>query len=151
MLTLKIDFFSDNFQNIFPAISADSSFTFDKLVYTEDLPKVLKQLSHLKKSSKGSFVFDVRLNTVQSDEPKWFRISLSRYKDFSQEQLCIAYLQDVNEEINRQRNQESLEYDIIDGERERVAMELHDGLGQQLVAINLYLDMLKSKSEKPNF
>ena len=144
----KIDFFSDNFQHMFPA-SADSSSTFDKLVYTEDLPKVLKQLSHLKRSSKGSFVFDVRLNTVQSDEPKWFRISLSRYKDFSQEQLCIAYLQDVNEEIKRQRNQESLEYDIIDEERERVAMELHDGLGQQLVAINLYLDMLKSKSEKP--
>lgn len=144
----KIDFFSDNFQYMFPA-SADSSSTFDKLVYTEDLPKVLKQLSHLKRSSKGSFVFDVRLNTVQSDEPKWFRISLSRYKDFSQEQLCIAYLQDVNEEIKRQRNQESLEYDIIDEERERVAMELHDGLGQQLVAINLYLDMLKSKSEKP--
>jgi signal transduction histidine kinase len=145
----KIDFFSDNFQHMFPAISADSSCTFDKLVYIEDLPKVLKQISQLKKSTKGSFVIDVRLNTVHSDEPKWFRISLSRYKDFSQEQLCIAYLQDVNEEIKRQRNQESLEYDIIDGERERVAMELHDGLGQQLVAINLYLDMLKSKSEKP--
>lgn len=143
---MGIEFYSDNFPKLFSNQTVEKfQGFFDSLVHAEDLSVFLKQLTAVKRSKIGGFVLELRLVNSHNGELKWFRLYLSRYREESNDQLCIVYLQDINDERTRELAQEVLVNEIIDGERERMAMELHDGLGQQMVAVKLHLDILKSK------
>ena len=141
-----IEFCSDNFPKVFAVNGNGSDLeSFNNLISIEDLPVFLKNTTAVRKGKIGAFVQEIQLLNFQEKESKWFRLYLSRYRDSGDNPLCIVYLQDINEDKIRDVEQEKLVNEIIDSERERMAMELHDGLGQQMIAVKLHLDILKSK------
>lgn len=143
---IKIEFCSDNFPRVFSVNgNVNELESFNHLISVDDLPVFLKNTTAVRKGKMGAFVQEIRLLNFQQKDTKWFRLYLSRYRDSGSDPFCLVYLQDINDEKLREVEQESLVNDIIDSERERMAMELHDGLGQQMVAAKLHLDILKSK------
>ncbi len=144
---MQIEFFSDNFPELF--VQSDDLqgeiIYFEKLIHIEDLSIFLKNIVQIRRQKKGSFVQELRVINANSNQYKWFRLYVSHYRATDKKPLCLAYLQDIQEEKDWETQQEELVSEIIDGERERMAMELHDGLGQKIIALKLNLDILKLK------
>lgn len=69
--------------------------------------------------------------------------------------VAVTVIRDIserkkNEKILREERQRQLRY-VIDGqeqERQRLSRELHDGIGQQLIATKLMLELVESDSEE---
>jgi hypothetical protein len=142
---LKIEFYSDNFRDahLNKKINTETEFYFDKLIHPEDLPSLLKHVNQIRKGKNTPGSFELRILHGSEGDYIWFRVYISRYRDHFEKNLCIVYLQNVHYEKLMLEEKEELVQEILDEERERMAMELHDGLGQQLIAINLHLNMLR--------
>jgi len=59
--------------------------------------------------------------------------------------FIIVQLKDVTEQVHFERNRLDIINSIQDNERSNFAMELHDGLAQELVLLNIYIDQIKEK------
>lgn len=59
----------------------------------------------------------------------------------------ILLVKDVTEQVQFEKKKMNLINVIQDEERKHFAMELHDGLAQQLVLINIYLNQINSSNE----
>lgn len=59
----------------------------------------------------------------------------------------LIQLEDVTEQIKFEQNRMNMVNSIQDSERENFAMELHDGLAQELVLINLYMEQIRDKCD----
>lgn len=57
----------------------------------------------------------------------------------------LIQVEDITENVLFERNRMEVINSIQDAERRNFAMELHDGLAQELVLMNLYLEQLNSK------
>lgn len=142
---LKIEFYSDNFRDSHLNTNGnnENEHHFDRLIHPEDLPSLLKHVNQIRKGKNTPDSFELRMLHGSQEEYKWFRVYISRYRDHFEKNLCIVYLQNVHFEKLMLKEEEELVQEILDEERERMAMELHDGLGQQLIAVNLHLNMLR--------
>lgn len=142
---LKIEFYSDNFRDAHLKTNGNNEdeYHFDRMVHPEDLPSLLKHVNQIKKGKNTPDSFELRIHHGPLEDFIWFRVYISRYRDHFEKNLCIVYLQNVHFEKLLLKEEEELVQEILDEERERMAMELHDGLGQQLIAVNLHLNMLR--------
>lgn len=59
--------------------------------------------------------------------------------------FTLVQLKDVTEQVHFERNRLDVINSIQDNERSNFAMELHDGLAQELVLLNIYIDQIKEK------
>lgn len=57
----------------------------------------------------------------------------------------LVQLKDITEQVHFERNRLDVINSIQDNERSNFAMELHDGLAQELVLLNIYIDQIKEK------
>lgn len=64
---------------------------------------------------------------------------------FENEDYELIQIEDITENVLFERNRMEVINSIQDAERRNFAMELHDGLAQELVLMNLYLEQLKGK------
>ncbi|MGM0479709.1 MAG: response regulator [Bacteroidota bacterium] len=59
----------------------------------------------------------------------------------------LIQLEDITDRVNFERNRLEIINSIQDNERRNFAMELHDGLAQELVLMNIYMQQIKEKCE----
>lgn len=59
--------------------------------------------------------------------------------------FILVQLKDVTEQVHFEKNRLDIINSIQDNERRNFAMELHDGLAQELVLLNIYIDQIKGK------
>jgi len=146
---LNIKFLSENFDDFFPHIPTAEAIKNDKLFvsyfHPADLPSLLKKIVTLKQGKK-SIQLELRMLN-EKKEYIWHRLTVGRFVDRNSLDYFLGYLESIHDikmdEINRQH----LIYETLEEERNRIAMELHDDLGQQLVALNLYINSLSDSSE----
>jgi PAS domain S-box-containing protein len=62
------------------------------------------------------------------------------------ENYILLQLKDVTEQVHFEKNRLEIINSIQDSERSNFAMELHDGLAQELVLLNIYIDQIKEKT-----
>ncbi|MEX1191639.1 MAG: response regulator [Brumimicrobium sp.] len=61
------------------------------------------------------------------------------------ESFLLVQMEDVTERVNFEKNKLDIINSIQDSERSNFAMELHDGLAQELVLLNIYIDQINEK------
>jgi len=59
----------------------------------------------------------------------------------------LIQLEDITDRVNFERNRLDIINSIQDNERRNFSMELHDGLAQELVLMNIYMQQIKEKCE----
>lgn len=59
----------------------------------------------------------------------------------------LVQLKDVTEQVHFERNRLDVINSIQDNERSNFAMELHDGLAQELVLLNIYIEQIQEKCQ----
>lgn len=64
---------------------------------------------------------------------------------FEKDDLQLIQVENITERVNFERNRMKIINSIQDGERENFAMELHDGLAQEMVLMNIYTEQIKEK------
>ena len=79
---------------------------------------------------------------------KWVRIIAGRFSEKTEKHFWLGYIEDIHEKKSAALDREKLVHETLDDERHRMSMELHDGLGQNLVALNLYLSSLSSQENE---
>jgi signal transduction histidine kinase len=147
---LSIRFVSDNFNHVFPHLdpiqTVEKENHFLNHVHPEDLPNFLLKVQSLKKS-KNTCSFEFRIFD-QNGEEKWFKLMAGKVNDEAEKNFWLAYLEEIHEKKMAIIRREKLVYETLDEERNRIAMELHDDLGQHLVSLNLFLSMVEKEAKK---
>jgi signal transduction histidine kinase len=142
---ISIRFVSDNFSSLFPGMEMNATMNdplyFAQFMHPDDHGEFLARLRSLKKG-KNTFSFEFRMIEHADDEGRWFRMISSRFSEKTEKNFWLAYIEDIDPEKQATREKEILVHETLDDERHRMSMELHDGLGQNLVALNLYLSSL---------
>jgi signal transduction histidine kinase len=147
---ISIRFVSDNFPSLFPSMDVESIMDdpiyFGQFMHPEDHEAFLSRLRSIKKG-RNTFSFEFRILGGDEDG-RWYRMISSRFSEKTEKNFWLAYVEDIHEKKQATREKEILVHETLDDERHRMSMELHDGLGQNLVALNLYLSTLVSEENK---
>lgn len=109
--------------------------------YTEDLEKNL--------SNKNKELFSTEYRFKRADGTYAFVIDKAFIlrDDDGISQRIIGSIRDVSESILFEKRKKELINETQEFERNQFSMELHDGLAQQLVALNIYLSNIESELE----
>lgn len=147
---MNIRFVSENFNILFPdldrtSVINDESY-FISRIYIQDLPDFLIKMQNAKRDQK-SWSSEFRVFDKQGNF-KWFRLIAGTFTEYVGKNFWLGYIEDINIDKTAIIEKEKLIHETIDDERNRIAMELHDGLGQHLVALNLYISQLNSQNEQ---
>jgi signal transduction histidine kinase len=146
---ISIRFLSDNFTSLFPFIDAEQVLENDNYFlsyfHPEDLPELLTKLQNLKKG-KDSLITEFRV-VDKNGEDRWYQLISGRFSEKNDKNFWLAYLEDIHEKKTANIEKQKLIHETLDDERHRMSMELHDGLGQNLVALNLYLSSVLEETE----
>ena len=73
---------------------------------------------------------------------------ISKLADYKNEEAYIVIIKDETEKRHFEQEKMRLIHETQEDERARFSRELHDGLAQYLVAVNLYLEQLNGISEE---
>ena len=150
---LHLKFLSDNFQEFFPHISFDEARENDKyflsFFHAEDLPPLLKKINNLKRGKK-SVQLEVRMRN-QKSEFSWYRLAIRKFDDSNNSNYFLGYLENIDDIKRDDLIKQQLVYETLEEERNRIAMVLHDDIGQQLIALNMYINSIEEHigSETP--
>jgi signal transduction histidine kinase len=146
---ISLRFLSDNFSEHFPHIDNEKALGTDgyflSFIHVEDLPDLLLKLQSLKKG-KDSLNTEFRFIDAQGEE-RWYRIIAGRFTEQTEKKFWLAYIEDIHEKKIALLEKKKLIHETLDDERNRMSMELHDGLGQNLVALNLFLSSIQSETQ----
>ena len=83
-----------------------------------------------------------------SDGKELFVEQISKLADYKNEEAYIVIIKDETEKRHFEQEKMRLIHETQEDERARFSRELHDGLAQYLVAVNLYLEQLNGISEE---
>jgi signal transduction histidine kinase len=147
---LSVRFVGDNFHSLFPYMDMERLLKEEQyllnFVHPEDLPDTLARLQN---NRRGKDVLNLELRMVdEKGESKWFRIIAGRFSEKTEKHFWLGYIEDIHEKKSAALDREKLVHETLDDERHRMSMELHDGLGQNLVALNLYISSLASQENE---
>lgn len=141
---ISIRFVSDNFNHILPQVDLAKTIEIEdhflSYVHTEDLPLFLLKIHQLKKIKSSSEV-EFRLMDKNGDA-KWYKLIAGKINEQPDKNFWLAYIEDIHEKKMALHHRQELVHETLDEERKRIAMELHDDLGQHLVSLNLLLSMV---------
>jgi signal transduction histidine kinase len=118
---------------------------FLNFIHEDDRIDLFSKVKNLKK--KNSLLTEFRIVNPKGEE-HWFQIISSKFSEKTEKNFWLAYLEDIHEKKIATIEREKLVHETLDDERHRMSMELHDGLGQHLVALNLYLSTLSNEADK---
>lgn len=93
------------------------------------------------KSSKVSFV-DV---DNEENNPKYFKTDLFPIVKNNSVKGIACFSRDISREKFTEKNKLEAVVSSVDAERKRIASDLHDGLGQTLIAANLLIQSMEGK------
>ena len=145
---ISIRFVSDNFNHILPQVDLAKTIEIEDhfltYVHTEDLPLFLVKIHQLKKV-KSSCEVEFRL-LEPNGEAKWYKLIAGKVNEQSDKNFWLAYIEEIHDKKMAINQREELVHETLDEERKRIAMELHDDLGQHLVSLNLLLSMVEQDS-----
>ncbi|PHR44791.1 MAG: hypothetical protein COA32_14330 [Fluviicola sp.] len=109
---------------------------------------ILKELSELFLKNIGDIKNEeeqFRKIAVKKDESEMIvDVTLKRII-LQDDSYILVQLKDITEQVHFERNRLDVINSIQDNERSNFAMELHDGLAQELVLLNIYIDQIKGK------
>jgi signal transduction histidine kinase len=147
---MNIRFVSENFNVLFPdfdkaSVINDESY-FISRIYIQDLPEFLIKMQNARRDQK-SWSSEFRVFDKQGNF-KWYRLIAGTFSEYVGKNFWLGYIEDINIDKTAIIEKERLIHETLDDERNRIAMELHDGLGQHLVALNLYISQLNSQNEQ---
>ena len=131
-LRLKIVDVSSNF-NLFFASGTPKKMSLNTLIHSLDLGSLLSKLRSQFNKNK-SFQTELRIYTDQN-KSEWFRVVIWRIEG--------DRIKGVFEKIDLEKRTELEKVQLIEDalreERNRIALDLHDGISQNLVAIKMFL------------
>lgn len=81
------------------------------------------------KKDESEIIVDVTLKKIILEDDSYF----------------LVQLKDITEQVHFEKNRLDIINSIQDNERSNFAMELHDGLAQELVLLNIYIDQIREK------
>jgi signal transduction histidine kinase len=146
---IAIRFASDNFTMLFPFMDmerlVEEEDYFLNFIHQDDRIELVSKIHSLKK--KNSLLTEFRIVNTEGEE-HWYQIIASKFSEKTEKNFWLAYLEDIHEKKIASIEREKLVHETLDDERHRMSMELHDGLGQHLVALNLYLSSLSNEADK---
>lgn len=147
---MNIRFVSDNFNVLLPDLDKTSVIHdqtyFISRIYIQDLPEFLIKMQNAKRDQK-SWSAEFRVFDKQGNI-RWYRLIAGTFSEYVGKNFWLGYIEDINIDKTAIIEKEKLIHETLDDERNRIAMELHDGLGQHLVALNLYISQLNSQNEQ---
>jgi len=145
---MNFRFISDNFTVLFPDLDQscviDDQNYFISRIYIHDLPDFLVKMNNAKRAQQ-SWSSEFRISDNEGNL-KWYRLIAGTFSEYVGKNFWLGYIEDINLGKSAIIEKEKLVYETIDDERNRISMELHDGFGQQLVALNIYISQLDSAS-----
>ena len=144
---VSIRFLSDNFENFFPELDAnkvleEESYFFQH-IHHDDVADFVERLSNLRTKNESS-MFEFRM--VFADKTHWYRLMYGKFYPSIDKNFWLACIEDIHNEKIESLEKEKLIHEALDDERHRMSMELHDGLGQNLVALNLHLSNIENSN-----
>ncbi len=146
---VSIRFVSDNFSMLFPFMDIErlvgEENYFLNFIHEEDRPEFLAKIQGLKK--KPALLTEFRIVNDEGED-HWYQLIASKFSEKTEKNFWLAYLEDIHDKKIDALEREKLVHETLDDERHRMSMELHDGLGQNLVALNLYLSTLSSDADQ---
>jgi signal transduction histidine kinase len=146
---VSLRFVSDNFAMLFPFMDMERVIGeenyFLNYIHGDDLPELLSKIQGLKK--KPSLLTEFRIVDNEGQE-HWYQLISSKFSEKTEKNFWLAYLEDIHDKKIAALEREKLVHETLDDERHRMSMELHDGLGQNLVALNLYLSTLNNEADE---
>lgn len=117
---------------------------FMKTVHPDDLQEMQVIYQKIISMSEGAFKFNCRVRHV---EGHYLHLSyegeIIESSESGEPVRMIGIVKDISDEIEKEKRELALILATEDKERKRVAIELHDGLGQNLTAANLYMEGVK--------
>ena len=81
------------------------------------------------KKDESEIIVDVTLKKIALQDDAYF----------------LVQLKDITEQVHFEKNRLDIINSIQDNERSNFAMELHDGLAQELVLLNIYIEQIREK------
>ncbi len=146
---VSLRFVSDNFAILFPFMDMEKLIAeenyFLNYIHEDDRPELLSKIYGLKK--KPALLTEFRIVNDEGEE-HWYQLISSKFSEKTEKNFWLAYLEDIHDKKIAALEKEKLVHETLDDERHRMSMELHDGLGQNLVALNLYLSSLNSDTDQ---
>ena len=127
--------------------------SFIELTHPEDLPKNLKLFQELMAGKRDGFQLEKRYRRKNGDY-FWGRVTTSTVKDTRGRPVySIAMVEDITQARQGQQKLQESERNLRylatqlltaqERERQRIALDLHDDLGQSLMALKLHLRALE--------
>ena len=102
-------------------------------------PSILEDIKN-----KGELIFE---SEYQNKKGKIYPVEIkSRVIDYSNRKAILSIARDISERKLLERKVLNAIIETEEKDKERFAKDLHDGLGTLLSSINIYIDMLKSKT-----
>jgi signal transduction histidine kinase len=142
---LKFKHIGDNFERVVRPLRRqllDERLSyFLSRIHPLDLPKFLSTMENSRKQGLTWFA-EFRFLTT-GETTKWFKIVADNSYDSGDTNLWHGYLEDITSRKLNDLEKGKLVNETLDFERARFSMELHDGLAQYLVALNLYLGQIE--------
>lgn len=114
-------------------------------IHPEDLGKFLSSMENARRQGT-IWSIEFRFLTT-ADTTKWFQIIADNSYDSGDTNLWHGHLEDITSRKLNDLQKAVLINETLDFERARFSMELHDGLAQYLVALNLYLGQIEESKE----
>ena len=114
-------------------------------IHPEDLGRFLSGMENARRQGitwSVEFRFFTGADTI-----KWFQIIADNSYDAGDSNLWHGHLEDITSRKLNSLEKGRLVNETLDFERARFSMELHDGLAQYLVALNLYLGQIEENKE----
>lgn len=96
------------------------------------------------KKNKKVKQFEVRAVHFKKNKEKIITNTIISEVEIEAKKAYLVTVEDVTEKVLFEKNKMNMVSEIQDNERGFFAMELHDGMGQELVLMNIYLEGLKN-------
>lgn len=139
----------DNFENVVRPLRRqllEERFSyFLSRIHPDDLGRFLSGMENARRQGtiwSVEFRFMTNINTV-----KWFHLIADNSYTPEETNLWYGHIEDITSRKLNDLQKAVLINETLDFERARFSMELHDGLAQYLVALNLYLGQIEEKKE----
>lgn len=123
--------------------SSVEAINLSNIIHPSDLPFILSELVNSRRYDQ-ELKTNIRINTIENSF-KWFSLNAEYKKGSRSWQGTISKVEISTSEAEKR---DHFYEEVAQEERSKISMELHDGIGQDLVLLNILLSQLSDKKNQ---